>query len=525
MATSAAPLELSPAHQRAAARRRRIVVQYDALGMPPSPLTQTVDEWLAVGFQYLDQPGSQVDGIWWDCAYGNYAAYPSQVLPPSPHPVVQQWLRDGLDWPAIYCAQTHQRGLEAFWHHRIAEVDVGANGLEMHTVNPVKAAHPDWLIRTWWWQGLWNLAVPELRAYKLAILRELAENYDFDGFQIDFARHVPILPVGRQWELREHVTAFLRSVRQMLQEVAAQRGRPLLLAAKVPGNLAECRVDGLDVGAWTAERLVDLLTLGSRSFQVDVAEYRALVGPDVRLYPCLDDHHASDGYRHPPVEVFRGVAAAWYHEGADGVVTFNWHAAPPEVYTAHGAWPGPLSQQQAYLELGDGAALREADQLCPVERRGGYPWAEGAFNRNEGAPLPCPLRYDGTPAAIVLRAGDQPPADRALTLRAVISEAVPGDRFAATLNGRPLGEPDLDFAHRDPQILAPNSPEWASGRNSVYPVNPAQQLCRATWTVDPAALCPGRNAVTLAVAAQAPHCCRQLYLEKLELHVWRPGVA
>ena len=111
------------------------------------------------------------------------------------------------------------------------------------SVNPVKQAHPDWLLRCWWWQGLWNLASPAFRRHKIAVLRELAEQYEWDGFEIDFARHTPFLPPGRQWELRGHATAFVRGVREMLLVVAAARpgGAPILLAAKVPEDLAGCR--------------------------------------------------------------------------------------------------------------------------------------------------------------------------------------------------------------------------------------------------------------------------------------------
>jgi len=80
----------------------------------------------------------------------------------------------------------HRRGLEAFWGHRICEVD--------HH-NPIKQAHPEWIVTTWHDEGMWKLAVPEVRAFKTAELRRLAERYDFDGFPIDFDRHIPVPPV------------------------------------------------------------------------------------------------------------------------------------------------------------------------------------------------------------------------------------------------------------------------------------------------------------------------------------------
>ena len=214
------------------------------------------------------------------------------------------------------------------------------------------------------------------------MVREHAERYDFDGYQIDFARHLPVLPVGQQWEMRDSVTDLMRQVRAMLQEVSAVKNKPLLLSAKVPRSLEVCRSDGFDVVRWVQEGLVDMLTVGSRSFDVDLEGYRAALGPSVKLYACFDDHHASDAYHHPPVEVFRGMASAWWRQGADGIVTFNWHGAPPEVCVALGGRPGSESQQTAYREIGSVVTLNGKSKVFPVERRGGFPWGEASTGKN-----------------------------------------------------------------------------------------------------------------------------------------------
>ena len=76
-----------------------------------------------------------------------------------------------------------------------------------------------------------------MRDYKVRILREVAENYDYDGIEVDFAR-VPInFPPGHQWENGEHMTEFMRAVRSMTLEVEEKRGRPYLLAARIPENI------------------------------------------------------------------------------------------------------------------------------------------------------------------------------------------------------------------------------------------------------------------------------------------------
>ena len=128
--------------------------------------------------------------------------------------------------------------------------------------------------------------------------------------------------------------------RQMAEEVARDRGRPLLVSAKVPRNLEGCRVDGFDVETWVQEGLVDMFTLGSRSIDVDVTAYRRITeGRNIKLHPCFDDHHATDGYRYPPMEVLRGITSNWWQQGADGIMTFNWSNAPPETCKALGPRP------------------------------------------------------------------------------------------------------------------------------------------------------------------------------------------
>ncbi|MBU0609705.1 MAG: family 10 glycosylhydrolase [Armatimonadetes bacterium] len=445
-------------------RRRRIVVQYDAHGQLGAPF----DEWLTFRFHYVDMPGSMIDSIIWDIGWGSWASYPSEVLPRFEHPGLKIWYEQGIEWVGELVKATRERGLECLWNHRVSEVDINPlpdlgreTELMMDHLNPVKAAHPDWTIKTWWWQGTWNYAVPEVREYNLAILRELGGQYDLDGFQLDFARHIPCLPVGRQWELREGVTEFVRMVRGMLEKTAARRGKPYLLGARVPNTLESCRADGLDVGTWAEEGLVDFLTLGTRSMSVDIEGFREAVGEGAKLQPCFDDHHATDGYRFQPIDFLRGVFANWWQQGADSVATFNWGNAPAEVAEAtlerwgRGTFnEAPSSHGEAYLEVGEAAAMAGRDKVFAVERRGGYPWAEGALNRNDDAPLPLVLRPDGTAAEVMVRVADDVMATGAdVRLRVVLFGAREGDAFAATLNGTPLGEGVSDFEWKDAQIF------------------------------------------------------------------------
>ena len=225
-------VELSAEHREAAGRRRRVVVQYD----PQDLYGIDFQTWIDYRFGYIDEPGTQIDSVFWDMGRLGQVLYPSRFLDPLVNADFQKWRDEGIDVVGRLVAETRKRGLEVFWHHRASEVDLNAEGTGAawkDEAAPLKQAHPDWTLKTNWWRhGLWDFTVPAVREYTVKALREVAEMYDFDGLQIDFARHVPCLPLGRQWELRHHVTELMRMARRMTLEVEQGRRRPLLLAAK-----------------------------------------------------------------------------------------------------------------------------------------------------------------------------------------------------------------------------------------------------------------------------------------------------
>jgi hypothetical protein len=514
---------LSAEHLRRVNRRRRIVVQYDCQGL----FGLDFAEWLDYRFRYIDEPGTQIDSVWWDMGRLGQVLYPSRFLDQLSNPGLETWRKQGIDLVGRLVDETKKRRLEVFWHHRVSEVDIdqrGEGAAWKDPPAPLKQAHPDWLLKTWWRHGLWNFAVPAVREHTVRALQEVVQRYDFDGVQLDFARHVPCLPPGRQWELRHHATDLVRSTRRMLLEEAQRRGRPLLLAAKVPQCLDGCRIDGLDVGQWAQEDLVDIFTLGSRSVDVDLGAYRRIVaGRNIKLQPCFDDHHTTDGYRYPPIEVFRGVFANWWQQGADSVATFNWSNAPPELASHLGDQPGPLSQRTAYHEVGSPETLRFKDKIFVVERRGGYPWAQGFFNRNDTAPLPISLGRGGAVASLCLRVGDDlrsaGPRLRQIRLRAVLFDANDAEVVQVNLNNHVIKLAVRDPDWKDAQIFSPN-PQPDSGGSGVYPVNPRQRLLRLEFAV-PAEFCRlGENQVAIRVLERpAADAKETVVLEKLELAV------
>ena len=518
---------MHPGHLPALERQRRIVMHEDG-DMPSEALGMDMDRWIELRFDHVDMPGSQIDAVWWDVglAEDTYALFDSNTLPRLDHPGLRKWWDKGIDWVGELVRATKSRGLECFWHNRVCPVDFPQPFPDDPVPhehpsrrNPLKQAHPDWVIPCWWPQGLWNLASEGCRRHKTAVLHEIVTKYEVDGIQLDFARHTPCLPQGREWELRDEATAFVRGVRTMLREGEQALDRPLLLAARVPENERGCRADGFDVRTWVEEGLVDIFTPGGRTIDVDLDWYRSFTrSTPVRLCCSFDGHHTTDGYFSPPPEYYRGVYANFWARGADSVGIFNWACARPDVYERHG-FTGMMpiqGQSQSLTEIGSAATLRGKDKTFTVERRGGYPWAGNYHYRNDDRPLPATLPA-GKELTLGLHVHDAPLAGMSaphLTLRAVLRGVAAAEPPLASLNGVPLEPCDLDRDWKDGQIYG-DGPQSSSGAWTSYAVRPEQKLLRVDYSVPPRALGTGRNDVRIGLREARSAAV----VEKVELHV------
>ena len=531
---AAKPVRLSAEHIAAAGRDRRIIINFDTIsgdrrfgGRDPAELVK----WK---FHVIDAADVQIDSVWWCWGEGNQSPWPSRIMPLYDSEGYRQWKEQGIDIAAIFAEESRKRGIESFYNYRINGSD---NDLGPFSKIPMKLKHPEWLIHTWPGPvGLWNYAIPEVRRYKLSILREIAERFDYDGISLDFARVCPVLPPGKAWAHRDKMTDFLREFRSITQEVAHRRGRPLLVGARIPENLQGCHFDGLDIETWVREGLVDVLALGIRSFDVDIAAFRRITaGTHVKLYPSVDDHHASDGYATPPIDIYRGVAANWWRQGADGIQTFNFNHAPDfpfrEVWETH---------LQAYRELGSPRTLHRKNKRFVVQRRGGghgptvipnpQDWTTPRwmyFNTNMLAPLPAPLANDGkADTLLTVAVADDLGTDREqverLSLRLLLSDpsakGLPTEKRLQQVRVATIGHPESRLLNIPPARGIENLIE--ARLNNAHLGKPSPE---GGWLVfdrlPPELFAVGPNLVGLRLTHPRPKATEPILIEKLEVEV------
>ncbi len=235
--------------------------------------------------------------------------------------------------------RANEKGLETFVSFRLNEVH--AVDKEDHLIlSKFWKDHPEWrigkvgdplsdlyvnilgprtnpIVGTWLPAGL-NFAIPEVRARRLAELRECCETFDADGLELDFQRFPMYFPEGTEADNLETMTAWIREVRAMTKEVGEQRGRPIEVSARIMAKPEQNLGIGLDPVTWAKEGLIDFVIVSHylrNDFTLPVSEYRGLLPPSMPIYASIEVEPKADTYRRMGWDL--------YQQDADGILLFN----------------------------------------------------------------------------------------------------------------------------------------------------------------------------------------------------------
>ena len=322
--------------------------------------------------------------------------------------------------------------------------------------------------------------------------------YAFDGICIDFLRHLPCLPVGKQWEYRECATEFMSKLKHNMSKL----GRQVAVGAKLPENKESCYADGFDVEAWAKSGLVDFVIGGSRTVNPDVDWYKKVTeGPNTLVYTCWDAGHVAEGHHNQTEDFYRGMVSNWLCKGTDGIVAFNFAPAPyEELYKL--LPPEEVmhclgSDYIGFYNILSEENLQDNGLRYVAERRGGYPFLTGCGGNNVFAPLPAPIPNDETPLDIKIDVcGDF--HNRNAEVRFVITNAKSScDKFKVFLNGTPIQHLSENYSYTDDQIFWPE-PQPAIYTANCLNSNPAPIL-EIKAKVDASILKNGTNTLSIAV--------------------------
>lgn len=284
---------------------------------------------------------------------------------------LHQLARDGVDTLQVVAGACRAAGIRCYASLRM-------NG--DYPASWMGESLPRMLNSTFWWQHpefrvrgkkgedktKLSYAFPEVRAFKLGILREAAER-GIDGINLDFLRHPPCFGYEEpliaafkakhgqdprelaaddpRWlQLRADImTGFVRAVRRLLDDAGHKKDRHLGLSARV--DWKEYRAWGCDIDTWLREGLLDYLVVAQHSlggYEFDIAPFvqkargtgcAILFGEEATLSghdtTAAEDKAIAEGKMKPPSRTslslaqYQARAAKWYAAGADGVHLFN----------------------------------------------------------------------------------------------------------------------------------------------------------------------------------------------------------
>ena len=346
---------------------------------------------------------------------------------------------DPLDIMVDFCKKN---GIETWWTMRMNDThDRYGAWYSSHLYPPFKKKNPNCVLkpnepRT---TGV-NYAMEKVRETALAYIREVCENYDVDGIDLDFYRHLLYFPSNADLkdatqEERDMMTDLMRKVRAMTEEVGMKRGRPILVSVRVPDDVGYCNAKGFDIEKWLEEGLVDTMEvtgyvrLNPWKTSVDLGHKY-----DIPVFAGLSETRMKDRGPRSTNECYRGRAMNAWAAGADAIYLFN--AFNPN----HPLWN----------ELGDPDSLQTQDKLFTTGCRGFKPyinqWIKNGYRflgRDPVTPERPEFFEKDKPVEIELSVGQQVVSQKGKTPTAELRlrlARVDGSDVAVTMNGATLSD-------------------------------------------------------------------------------------
>lgn len=317
---------------------------------------------------------------------------------------------------------------------------------------------------------LFNYMLAPVRDYYFALLEELATRYDVDGLELDFQRCCRFFHDAEIEAGTPVMTAFVQRIREMLDGLEKRRNRKLHLCVRIPPTIEACRKAGLDVIAWDAQRLVDMINLAPawvHTTELGIEDLKAKTR-NSRIYGEMNyltayaDLPSGRHIRFTSFEIYRSAALSFLKRGADGVSLFNYDYVPINVRSAR-------EMAEGLKGIANPEFLRTASKDYFVN----------------GSDIPKKSIPGGQTTPIKLYVADDltaVPFARAV-LRLEIKERSPDQVVSVSLNGSPLEA----FQARDTELFPPVD------RNPAYPAMESLKF----FTVPTKLLIAGDNRVEI----------------------------
>jgi len=230
---------------------------------------------------------------------------------------LERFYAAGVDPYGVILRRARERGLERLITFRMNDAHAGGEDSFLRCALWVE--HPEYRLG----YGL-DFGRREVRDYTLALIREVVERYDCEGVELDFNRF-PTYFKNDQPDKSAKLNEVVKRARAILDDVGRKRGKRLVLAARVPSNMAKCDEIGCDAATWAARGWIDFLTVS----EMMLVRYDLPIRPwkdrirNIPIYGSIESTAGEEIEKYLTAADYRRAARHLWRDGADGIYLFN----------------------------------------------------------------------------------------------------------------------------------------------------------------------------------------------------------
>ncbi|MEO9004854.1 MAG: hypothetical protein ABI288_08965 [Ginsengibacter sp.] len=356
----------------------------------------------------------------------------------------------GTDIIEATLKRAKEKKLEAFITFRMNDLHFSDTAINCPIqYSPFWITHPEYwtndtTLSSWNASRALDFAHKEVRDHKLGVIREQLIKYGtlIDGYELDFMRFIVYFKKDEAQGNAHLMTELMQSVRQLTDSVGKVHNKKILLTARVPTTLTNCREKGLDVKEWVKQGLVDFLTMGIHwrgEPAMPVADFKKDLDSNIPIYATMDDggYMPREVYSHG---MYRGMASHALQQGAAGLTLFNYfftsyNEAGHQLKPEEGTWVCRTIAPELLKELGSLETLKKRNKV--------YALSDGAtsYSLTPNSPLPLDISKNKEAAIFV---GDDVATDKPEEIILFIRTNTT-DSFSVSINGHALQQTNAEY--------------------------------------------------------------------------------
>ncbi|NBY00898.1 MAG: hypothetical protein EBQ87_02785 [Planctomycetes bacterium] len=248
---------------------------------------------------------------------------------------LKSFFDNGIDPYAIILAEAKKLGREALLTFRMND-DHGDDFLRTQ----FQVNHPDYRLgnERYRGKGALDFGINEVRLHIFNLIEEATRRYECDGIELDFNRFPTFFKDGTTAQRCEKMNTLVEMIRKMLDKVANERKRKLVLSVRPPSNYGRvpptpdtAKLIGCDVPTWVESGWVDFVAV-SEFFQergdLPIALWKKAISR-VPVYGGIECRKAG-APKNLSAEQYQSAALKLMKSGADGIYLFNFFTSREE---------------------------------------------------------------------------------------------------------------------------------------------------------------------------------------------------